>query len=1383
MSKPLTDAPDPAATDETTENARQGAAKLRDRDQPAAVVGLGASAGGIAVLQQFFTDMAPDSGLAFVVVMHLSPDHESSLAQILQQKTAMPVTQVNETVQVRPNHVYVIPPNKQLALEDGALRLLDAQHAPGRRVTIDLFFRTLAQAYGQRSVCIILSGTDSDGVIGLKHVRAQGGVTIAQDPKEAEHDSMPLTAISTGMVDWVLPVAEMAPKLSEFVQNERRMQLPPEILESETPDAKVLDAPGGETVSEETRGDEDEAALRAVLAALRRQTGHDFSHYKRATLLRRIARRMQVNSKESVPEYLKFFRVHPAEAKELLHDLLIGVTHFFRDRASFAALEANIPQLFAGKTRDDQIRVWTAGCATGEEAYSIAMLLCEHAERLDHPPSIQIFATDLDAQAISDARQGIYPVTIEADVSTERLRRFFEHDHGRYRVRKTLREKVLFAAHNLLNDTPFSNLDLVSCRNLLIYLTPKAQDIAFDIFHFALRAGGLLFIGGAENGSNVHALFAPVDVKHRLYQRRSVPRPSWRIPLVPTRAREHVLSLPVAPRQRQLPALSQQTLHASGGESREAALAGQERRAVLFGELHLKMLELYAPSSVVVNQAYDIVHLSEKAGRYLQFAPGEPTANLMKVVHPALQMELRTALFRAAQTQAPVDAAPVQLEIEGRAEVVVLRIRPVRAEDLEQGFFLILFAQPENATPLPASATDHDSVTRDLEAEIGLLKRQLNDVSEQSESANEELKASNEELQAVNEEMRSATEELETSKEELQSVNEELITVNNELKSSVEELSCANADLTNLMASTDIGTVFLDRQLRVQRFTPSAQKVFNLIPADVGRPISDITHKLAYDGLVADAEKVLDHLAAIEREVRLADEQWYLVRIAPYRTAEDRIGGVVATFIDITRRKRAEDELRASNEQVGAQLHKFNTVMAALPDFIYEFNLEGRFAYISQSLLDLWRLPLEQAIGRNFHELDYPPELATKLHQQIQQVIETRASLKDETPYTSALGARFYEYIFFPLLADDGTIKGVGGVTRDITDRKQAVEALRESEERFRQFAENSADTLWITNAQTRQLEYLSPAFETMWGEARDVIMRHPQRWNELTHPDDRERIKGTLDRLLRGQGATIEYRIVRPNDGAVRWIRDTGFPIRDEGGVITRVAGVAQDITAEREGVAELQATQERFRLLVEGARDYAMFVIGLDNLISYWSAGAERIFGWSSEEAVGQSGELIFTPEDRAAGREEKERAIALRDGSASDCRWHMRKDGSRLFVDGAMRRLDDDAGNLRGFAKVAQDATERWEADERLKQTQLDLERRVKERTAALTAANQQLQEEIDRRSNLEQEILQVSEREKRRIGQDLHDSLCQELAAAAFFLQSTAQRLGPRRPAEV
>ncbi len=907
---------DPAATDATTDNARNGAAKRRDPNEPSAVVGLGASAGGIAVLQQFFGDMSPESGLAFVVVMHLAPDFESNLASIIQQRTIMPVTQVTEAVKVKPNHVYVIPPNKQLAFEDSTLQLVAPQQALGKRVTIDLFFRTLAQAYGQRAVCVILSGTDSDGVIGLKHVRAQGGVTIAQDPREAEHESMPLTAISTGMVDWVLPVAEMPPKLLEFVHNEMRMKMPPEIPEADEADAKEKDAPGGETVSDETRDPADESAMADVLAHLRAQTGHDFSHYKRATVLRRIARRLQVNSLETIPQYLEFMRKHPAEARALLQDLLIGVTHFFRDGESFAALEANIPQLFAGKRSEDQIRVWVAGCASGEEAYSIAMLLCEHAERLDKPPAIQVFATDIDEQAIHDARDGLYPTTIEADVSPERLRQYFGNDHGHYRVRKDVREKILFASHNLLKDPPFSRVDLITCRNLLIYLNPKAQDQIFDIFHFALRPGGILFIGGSEATSNVQSLFSPLDAKHRLYVRRSVPRPSWKISTLPVRLPRPDGHAMTRIRSRALPAMLRRDIEGVGIDAPTSLFEGQERRAVLFGELHLKLLEQYGPPSVVVNDAHEVVHLSEKAGRYLQLPAGEPTANLMTMVLPELRVELRTALFRAAQTKEPIKATPQTVEIGGVSEVITLEVRPLGMGEPAHGYYLVLFQKETEVEPGPVSESKHAAVARDLDEEIQFLKGQLNTTVEQYEATMEELKASNEELQSMNEELRSATEELETSKEELQSVNEELSTVNHELKSSVEELSRTNSDLTNLMASTDIGTIFLDRHLRIQRFTPSAQKIFNLLPADLGRPLSDITNKLAYADFISDAEKVLHDLHMIEREMQLADGTWHLTRIAPYRTSEDRIAGVVATFIDITGRRRIERELRESEERL-----------------------------------------------------------------------------------------------------------------------------------------------------------------------------------------------------------------------------------------------------------------------------------------------------------------------------------------------------------------------------------------------------------------------------------------------------------------------------------
>lgn len=1367
---------DPAATDATSENARNGARKRRDPNEPVAVVGLGASAGGVAVLQQFFTDIPPDSGMAFVVVMHLSPDHESNLAAVIQQKTSMPVTQVTEANAVERNHVYVIPPNKQLTFEDSSLHLIDPQQALGRRVTIDLFFRTLAYAYGQRAVGIILSGTDSDGVIGLKHVRAQGGVTIAQDPREAEHESMPSSAISTGMIDWVLPVSEMPGKLVDFVRNENRMQLPPEDPAASAPDVKVVDAPGGETIADETHDPEDESALVQVLAHLRAQTGHDFSHYKRATVLRRTARRLQVNSLETIPQYLEFIRTHPAESRALLHDLLIGVTHFFRDQAAFAALEANVPQLFAGKRKEDQIRVWVPGCATGEEAYSVAILLCEQADRLESPPSIQVFASDIDEEAVANARSGICSLTIEADVSAERLRRFFAHEYGHYRVRKDLREKVLFASHDLLKDAPFSRIDLISCRNLLIYLNEKAQNQVFDIFHFSLRTGGLLFIGGSESGSNVQSLFSPLDPKHRIYVRRSVPRPTWKMPMLPLGAPEIASVHRLPPRPAVLPRLTSNLPRSTATVTAESLLAGQQRRAVLFGELHLKLLEQYGPPSVVVNEAHEIVHLSENAGRYLHFVAGEPSANITSVVLPALRIELRAALFRASQNNETVESDPLELETEGEKEIIRIKVRPIGGNDPAAGYYLVLFdKQPEAAGSQPSPVSAHELVTCDLENEIQSLKRQLDATVEQYEATNEELKASNEELQAVNEEMRSTTEELETSTEELQSVNEELITVNHELKNSVEELSRANADLTNLMASTDIGTIFLDRQLRVNRFTPTIQAIFNLIPADVGRPLSDITHKLSYDGLTEDAEKVLRELVTIEHEVKVGDNTWFLTRIAPYRVSDDRIAGVVATFVDITRRKQAEMEVIEASRNLERQTRIFETTLSSLADFAYSFNKEGRFVFANRTLADLLQVTPEEMVGKNFFDLGYPKELAAKLQSQIQLVFATKQVVRDETPFTSPAGhPGYYEYIFRPVVNAEGTVEFVVGSTRDLTDRKISEQALRESEERFRQFAENSADVFWIVDAETQRVEYVNPVYEKMWGESREALFSEIRHGRKLVHPDDLEKATQMLPRTLTGETYVVEYRIIRPNDGTVRYMRDTGFPIRDETGRITRVAGVIQDVTEDKKRAEALRGTEERFRLLIEGARDYAMFMMDESNVITFWSNGAERVFGWNEEEALGQDARLIFTPEDQARGEVEKEVNTALRERRALDRRFHMRKDGSRFWADGVLMRLDRVDGSLRGFAKIARDASEQREAEDQLRHARDELEQRVVERTAELMESNSDLKEEINRRQQLERDLLEISEHERRRIGQDLHDVVCQELTATALFLKSAGNR---------
>jgi two-component system CheB/CheR fusion protein len=880
----------------------------------ARVVGLGGSAGGIPALQNFFRAMPADSGMAFVVVLHLSPEHESVLSEVLQRATSMNVSQAIDGGKVEPNHVYVIPPAKHLSLSDGHLRLTDLPREPGRRLTVDLFFRSLAETHGKRAVAIVLSGGDGDGAIGIKRIKERGGLTIAQDPEAAEHSGMPNAAIATNMVDWVLRAEEMPARLLDYQARERRLQIPPE------------SGPNPATVQQPTLA-EDEVALRDVLAFLRARTGRDFTYYKRATIVRRVARRMQVNEVDDLPAYLNFLRTHPGEARALLEDLLISVTNFFRDKEAFTALEQSIPDLFKNKTQADTVRVWVAGCATGEEAYSIAMLLHEYARMLDAPPALQIFATDLDEDVLSEARAGVFPTAIANDVSPERLRRYFIQEHHGYRVRRELREILLFAVHDLLKDSPFSRLDMISCRNLLIYLNRGAQRRAFDIFHFALRPEGRLFLGTSEGIDDGSPLFQPLDKKHRIYAQRGGARPNLPVPAGPG-----TLARAMALQGRGEPGitLANKTGAATPSATGNLRLASQD---LSWGELHLRLIERFGPPSLIVNGEHEILHLSQGAAPFLQFAAGEPSTNLLKAVHPSLRVDLRAALFRARQSGEPVFANDIPFELGDERRLVDVRVSP--ASELASEFMLVVFElQPYRDSQPPPPRPEDEPVVRHLERELEQTKAHLRDLVEQHEASTEELKASNEELQAMNEELRSATEELETSREELQSINEELTTVNQELKIKVDELGQSNSDLHNLMGATAIATVFLDRDLRIMRFTPHAVRLFNMIGSDVGRPLADLQHRLVYPDLLLDAQRVLQKLVPIELEVRDADGNSFLARLLPYRTTDDHIAGVVLTFVDVTERQLAQDALKRAQqhleERVRERTAELDAVNAAL---------------------------------------------------------------------------------------------------------------------------------------------------------------------------------------------------------------------------------------------------------------------------------------------------------------------------------------------------------------------------------------------------------------------------------------------------------------------
>ncbi|HSJ10336.1 MAG TPA: chemotaxis protein CheB [Longimicrobiales bacterium] len=867
------------------------------------LVGIGASAGGLKALQAFVVSIPEDSGLAWVVIVHLDPDRVSRMSELLQDRASITVTQVNGDTQVEANHLYIIPPGHDIAVRGRTLVLQErgerADHAP-----IDLFFRTLAESHGGNAAGVVLSGTGADGTAGIRYIRQAGGITVAQLPEEAEYDGMPTSAIATGMVDLVLPSGEIPEELIRLRERPSRLE------------EGAADPP------------DSQAGLAEVFATLRARSGHDFSQYRRSTLLRRLDRRLRFNNVATLADYVPLLKASSTEGAALLQDLLISVSSFFRDPDAFEQLAAHVPVLFEGKGSADSVRVWVVGCATGEEVYSVAMVLAEYADGLPDVPRIQLFATDIDEQGYGWARAGLYSAAAVAHITPERLSRFFTRETGGYRIAKALREQVLFAGHNVLHDPPFSRIDLVSCRNLFIYLQPEAQERVLETFHFALNPGGLLFLGASESTGDA-GLFSPLDAKHRLFRRTEGPH-------------------------RIIPRLTTaDPLHSTGnGDAPSSAdAAAGKRQPFSYGALHLKMLEEYAPASVIVDERLDVVHLSETAGRFLRPGEGEPSHHVLAMTHDDLRRVLRTSLHHAFDGGS-ASTRRVSMEVDGAMQQVNVRVQPSSGDAAgSRRFALIMFDVIGNGATAVTGAGD-GPVEQELEEELRRTRELLDSTSTAHDRTVAELQMVNEELQSINEEQRAATEELETGREEIQSINEELTTINQEHQSTIEELKRTNADLQNLIESTEIGTIFLDPGMRVRRFTPAAGELFNFMPADQGRPLSHITHRLKYEGLQADVTKVLESQERIEREVESDTGESFIVRINPYHALEGANDGAVITFFDSTAQHRVREELReakaaaeeanlAKGTFLSTLSHEFRTPLNGILGYADLLEMEG----------------------------------------------------------------------------------------------------------------------------------------------------------------------------------------------------------------------------------------------------------------------------------------------------------------------------------------------------------------------------------------------------------------------------------------------------------
>ena len=1236
------------------------------------VVGIGASAGGLEALTLLLKALPCDTGMGFVIVQHLAPAHASSLSEILARATKMPVCEVSDEPEVEPNHVYVIPPARDIIISGGKLLLLP-QERNARHRGIDQFFRSLAEDSRHQAIGVVLSGSATDGTLGLEVIKAEGGVTFAQD-ESAQHDSMPKSAVASGCVDFVLPPDGIAAEIGRIARH-------PYIAAPVAPMAVEV---GG------SADDGDGSGHSRIAEIVRRATGVDFTHYKAATMQRRIQRRMMVHKIETVAEYEEHLRATPGEIEALYQDVLISVTSFFRNPDAFEVLAKKIfPKVLAERTRQEPVRLWTLGCSTGEEAYSLAMLFAECAESAKSTAQLQVFASDLNASCIERARVGRYPRSISQDVSSERLRKFFVEEDGHYRVNKSIRERVVFSRHNVLADPPFSRVDFISCRNLLIYLEPVLQQQVMPLLHYALKPGGHLWLGSSESVGTSRALFDVEDTRHKIFSRRPGPTP---------------------PGTRFRPSQDSTLFPTSAPELRETP------QTMLHRDAERVLLAKYAPPGVVVNAALNVVQFRGETGAYLAPAAGLASHELLKMLREGLLVPVRAALERAEKEGRAVREEGARVKSNGGHRELAVEVIPLKAGPGRESGFVILF--DEGTTPareqaphasaeisnLKSQISNEDEVLR-LTQEIAATREYLQSVIEQQDSVNEELQSANEEAQSANEEMQSMNEELETSKEEIQSSNEELATVNDELNNRNHELNGLNNDLTNVLGSTQLSILILSRDLRLRRFTPVAEKALGLAAGDVGRPLGDIKLSLSIPDLAPLLREVIETLTPGEREVQDAQGRWFSLRARPYLTHEAKIHGAVVTLVDVDTLRRARDYAQSIVANVRVPLVVLDAalrVKSASRAFYEHFHVaaaqtEGRPIY------DLgnrqWDIPalrtlFEEVLLREHEVSDY----------------EVRHTFESIGPRVMLLNAQRLAQA----LADEPLI--ILSI-QDITADELSAAALRRSEQRFRTAVSTVSSLIWTNNA-AGEMEGEQPGWGNFTGQEQEEYQGHG--WAKAVHPGDAQPTIDAWEQAVAEKRMFVFEHRVRRADGEWRLCSVRAAPVLGEDGAILEWVGVHTDITDQKRDEEILRRSEERHRALITASSD-VVYRMSAD-----WSEMApldgRGLVASSAEPSRTWLEDNIF-PEDRPRVRAAIEQAIRTKELFKLEHRVR-RADGSAGWTVSRAVPLCDASGGIVEWFGTASDVTTRHQNEDALRKSEAqvrqlntELEQRVADRTAEL------------------------------------------------------------------